>query len=244
MVSVVLAAEGGVTVGEHWTGTIFGMTVNLDTILATAIAGAIVVGLGLMVARGASVGKPTKLQIAFEVTKEAIEDQVEQSLGIRTAPWVVPFAFTIALVILFSNLMAIPPTEAYLPPPTADTNLTFALSIVVMLCVWFTAIKRNPGHFFAEFKNPLAIIEELVKPLSLALRLFGNVLSGVIMIQVILLLPIYIFWAPFTLWKLFDIFIGILQAVIFTVLTIVYFSQAIDTSHDEKAEKAEKAEAH
>ncbi len=235
MVGVVLAAEGGVSVGEHWTGTIFGMTVNLDTILATVIAGALIVGLGLYVARGASVGKPTKVQLAFEVTKEAIEDQVEQSLGIRTAPWVVPFAFTIALLILFCNLLAILPTEAILPPPTADTNLTFALSIVVMACVWFTAIKRNPGHFFAEFKNPLAIIEELVKPLSLALRLFGNVLSGVIMIQVILLLPIYVFWAPFTIWKLFDIFIGVLQAVIFTVLTIVYFSQAI-VSDDKKAE--------
>lgn len=237
MVSVVLAAEGGVTVGEHWTGTIFGMTVNLDTILATVIAGALIVGLGLYVARGASVGKPTKVQLAFEVIKEAIEDQVEQSLGIRTAPWVVPFAFTIALLILFSNLMAILPTEAILPPPTADTNLTFALAIVVMACVWFTAIKRNPRHFFAEFKNPLAIIEELVKPLSLALRLFGNVLSGVIMIQVILLLPIYVFWAPFTIWKLFDIFIGVLQAVIFTVLTIVYFSQAVVSDKD-------KAEAH
>jgi F-type H+-transporting ATPase subunit a len=234
VVSVVLAAEGGVTVGEHWTGTIFGMTVNLDTILATVIAGALIVGLGLYVARGASVGKPTRVQLAFEVTKEAIEDQVEQSMGIRTAPWVVPFAFTLALLILFCNLLAILPTEAILPPPTADTNLTFALSIVVMACVWFTAIKRNPGHFFGEFKNPLAIIEELVKPLSLALRLFGNVLSGVIMIQVILLLPIYVFWAPFTIWKLFDIFIGVLQAVIFTVLTIVYFSQAIVS--DDKAE--------
>jgi len=231
----VLAAEGGVSVGEHWTGTIFGLTVNLDTILATVIAGAVIVGLGLFVARGASVGKPTKVQLAFEVTKQAIENQVEQSLGIRTAPWVVPFAFSIALVILFSNLLAILPTEAILPPPTADTNLTFALSLVVMLCVWFTAIKRNPGHFFSEFKNPLAIVEELVKPLSLALRLFGNVLSGVIMIQVILLLPIYVFWAPFTIWKLFDIFIGVLQAVIFTVLTIVYFGQAIES---------DKAEAH
>ena len=222
-----ILAAGGVSVGEHWTGSIFGMSVNLDTIVATLVAGAIVIGMGLFVARGASVGKPTKVQLAFEATKSAIEDQVEQSLGIRTAPWVVPFAFAIALIILFSNLLAILPTEEILPPPTADTNLTFALSLVVMLCVWFTAIKRNPGHFFSEFKNPLAIVEEIVKPLSLALRLFGNVLSGVIMIQVIVLLPIYVFWVPFTIWKLFDIFIGVLQAVIFTVLTIVYFGQAV-----------------
>ncbi len=236
--NIVLAAGGGVSVGEHWTGSIFGMSVNLDTIVATLIAGAIVIGLGLYVARGASVGRPTKVQLAFETTKDAIEDQVEQSLGIRTAPWVVPFAFAIALMILFCNLLAILPTEEVLPPPTADTNLTFALSLVVMLCVWFTAIKRNPGHFFGEFKNPLAIIEEIVKPLSLALRLFGNVLSGVIMIQVIVLLPIYVFWVPFTIWKLFDIFIGVLQAVIFTVLTIVYFGQAVVNEDVKAAEGA------
>jgi F-type H+-transporting ATPase subunit a len=225
--NIVLAADGTISVGEHWTGSIFGMPVNLDTIVATLVAGAIVVVLGLLVARGASVGRPTKLQLAFESTKDAIEDQVEQSLGVRTAPWVVPFAFTIALLILIANLLAVLPTEEVLPPPSADTNFTFALSLVVMFSIWFTAIKRNPGHFFAEFKNPLAIIEEIVKPLSLALRLFGNVLAGVIMVQVIVLLPLFVFWAPFTIWKLFDIFIGILQAVIFTVLTIVYFGQAV-----------------
>jgi F-type H+-transporting ATPase subunit a len=74
---------------------------------------------------------------------------------------------------------------------------------------------------------PLNLIEELAKPVSLALRLFGNVLSGVIMIQLIGLLPAYLLWAPFTAWKLFDIFIGLLQAVIFTILTIIYFGQAL-----------------
>jgi F-type H+-transporting ATPase subunit a len=225
--NIVLAAGGSISVGEHWTGSIFGMAVNLDTIVATLVAGVIVIALGLYVARGASVGNPTKIQLAFEATKAAVEDQVEQSLGVRTAPWVVPFAFTIALLILVANLLAVLPTEEVLPPPSADTNFTFALSLVVMFSIWFTAIKRNPGHFLAEFKNPLAIIEEIVKPLSLALRLFGNVLAGVIMVQVIVLLPLFVFWAPFTIWKLFDIFIGILQAVIFTVLTIVYFGQAV-----------------
>ncbi|MFC5993223.1 F0F1 ATP synthase subunit A [Pseudonocardia hispaniensis] len=229
-----LAAGGGeVKIGEHWTAHPFGFTLNLDTIVGTLVAGAIVVGLGLWVAHGASVGKPTKLQIALEVTKEQIEQQVEDNLGIRTAPWVVPFAFTIALLILLSNLLAILPSEEWLPPPTADVNLTFALSIVVMLAVWFTAIKRHPVRFFAHFKNPMAIIEELTKPISLSLRLFGNVLSGVIMIQLIILLfPIWLFWVPFTAWKLFDIFIAVLQAVIFTILTIIYFGQALGGESD------------
>ncbi|GEL17546.1 F0F1 ATP synthase subunit A [Pseudonocardia asaccharolytica] len=232
--AVLLAAEGGeIHIGKHWTVSLLGFTLNLDTIIATLVAGAIVIGLGLWVARRASVGKPTKLQIAFEVTKEQIEQQVEDNLGIRTAPWVVPFAFAIALLILFSNLLAILPSEEWLPPPTADVNLTFGLSFVVMLAVWFTAIKRHPVRFFAHFKNPMAIIEEITKPISLSLRLFGNVLSGVIMIQLIILLfPVWLFWVPFTAWKLFDIFIAVLQAVIFTILTIIYFGQALAEESD------------
>lgn len=225
--SVLAAGESGIEIGKHWTVTVAGFTLNMDTILATLVAGGILIGLGLWVARRASVGRPTKLQLFFETCKDAIETQVEENLGVRTAPWVVPFAFTIALLILFCNMLAILPTEAILPPPTADVNLTYALALIVMFTVWFTAIKRHPGRFFSHFKNPMAIIEEITKPVSLALRLFGNILSGVIMIQLILLMPIYVFWAPFTAWKLFDIFIAILQAVIFTILTIIYFGQAI-----------------
>lgn len=233
MSATVLAAnDSGVEIGNHWTVDVGGLSVNMDTIVGTLLSGAIVIGLGLMVARRASVGKPTKLQIFFETIKEQIEDQVEQNLGIKTAPWVVPFAFAIAMLILFANLLAILPTEELVPPPTADVNLTFALAFVVMAVVWWTAIKRQPRRFFGHFKNPMAIIEEITKPVSLSLRLFGNVLSGTIMIQLIVALPVYILWAPFTIWKLFDIFIAVLQAVIFTILTIIYLGQAISEDAD------------
>lgn len=232
MSATVLAADSGVEIGNHWTVEVAGYSLNMDTIVGTLLSGAIVIGLGLWVARGANAGNPTRLQIFFETIKEAIEDQVEENLGIKTAPWVVPFAFAIAMLILFSNLLAILPTEAILPPPTADVNLTFALALVVMFVVWWTAIKRQPGRFFGHFKNPMAIVEEITKPISLSLRLFGNVLSGTIMIQLIVALPVYILWAPFTIWKLFDIFIAVLQAVIFTILTIIYLGQAIGEDAD------------
>lgn len=230
--SILAASDSGIEIGEHWTVDVFGFSLNMDTIVGTLLSGGVVIALGLLVARGASVGKPTKLQIFFETIKEQIEDQVEQNLGLKTAPWVVPFAFAIAMLILFANLLAILPTEQFLPPPTADVNLTFALALVVMFTVWWTAIKRHPGRFFGHFKNPMAIVEEITKPISLALRLFGNVLSGTIMIQLIVGLPFYILWAPFTVWKLFDIFIAVLQAVIFTILTIIYLGQAIGEEAD------------
>jgi len=60
--------------------------------------------------------------------------------------------------------------------------------------------------------------------LTLALRLFGNIFSGVIMVSLIGLFPAFILWAPDVIWKLFDAFIGLIQAFIFALLTIIYFS--------------------
>jgi len=57
----------------------------------------------------------------------------------------------------------------------------------------------------------------------LSLRLFGNIFSGVIMVGLIALFPAYILWAPNVVWKLFDLFIGLIQAFIFALLTILYF---------------------
>jgi F-type H+-transporting ATPase subunit a len=71
---------------------------------------------------------------------------------------------------------------------------------------------------------PINIIEELVRPVTLALRLFGNIFSGTIMVSLIALFPAWILWAPDVIWKLFDMFIGLIQAFIFALLTILYFS--------------------
>jgi F-type H+-transporting ATPase subunit a len=80
---------------------------------------------------------------------------------------------------------------------------------------------------------PLTVIEELVKPFTLALRLFGNIFAGGIMVSIIGLIPIYAFWGPNIVWKLFDMFIGLIQAFIFALLTIIYFGMAGGDSHDE-----------
>jgi F-type H+-transporting ATPase subunit a len=72
-------------------------------------------------------------------------------------------------------------------------------------------------------------VEEIAKPISLSLRLFGNIFAGVIMVGLIAMLPAYIMWAPNAIWKTFDLFVGLIQAFIFALLTILYFSQATET---------------
>ncbi len=86
--------------------------------------------------------------------------------------------------------------------------------------------------FFAKprWLAPIRILEELMKPVTLSLRLFGNIFSGGIMIALLLAIPIYFFPATiaFSLaWKLFDMFIGVIQAFIFALLTILYYQFAV-----------------
>jgi F-type H+-transporting ATPase subunit a len=104
-------------------------------------------------------------------------------------------------------------------------------------------VKGYFKHFAEPFPVllPLNILEELVKPITLALRLFGNIFAGGIMIALIGLMPVYIFWAPEVLWKLFGMFIGAIQAFIFALLTILYFGMA-GAGHDEHEEDHEEAE--
>jgi F-type H+-transporting ATPase subunit a len=177
---------------------------------------------------------PSRLQLIFEAVTDQVERQVESNLGIRTAPFVVPLAITLFFFILISNWLAVLPHawEEYIRPPTSDVNLTFALAIFVMVLVWITGIRVKGKHYFKHFIEPypallpLNIIEELTKPVTLSLRLFGNILAGTVMVSVLGLMPAFVQWLPTSAWKLFDLFIGLLQALIFALLTILYFAFA------------------
>ncbi len=247
MSEYVLAAEGGITVGEHIETQFLGLTLNVDTIISTLIAAAIVGGFAFYLRVKATSGVPSGLQLMFETVVNQVEKQVESNIGIRTAPFVVPLAITLFFFILVANWMSILPHsfEEYVRPPTADVNLTFALAIFVILLVHITGIRVKGKHYFRHFIEPfplllpLNIIEELVKPVTLALRLFGNILSGTIMVAVIALMPAFALWLPTTAWKLFELFIGLLQALIFALLTILYFGFA--AGQDDETEVKEEA---
>ncbi len=223
--------------GLHHTWDVFGLTFNVDTILSTIIAGVIVIGLGLMVARKASARKPTGAQLAFEAVTDQVEAQVESTLGIKNAPFVVPLAMALFLFILIANWLSVIPTPGdpeYLPPAAADINFTLALAAIVILTMHFVGVRRKGfgGYYHHLFKPswvlfPINLIEELAKPVTLALRLFGNIFSGTIMISLIALFPAYILWAPNVVWKTFDLFIGAIQAFIFALLTVLYFASIV-----------------
>lgn len=220
--------------GEHIQWHLFGMAFNVDTILGTLVAGAIVIVLGLLVRRSASVRQPGKLQLFWETIVEQVEKQVEESIGVKTAPFVIPLAITLFLFIFVANLLALIPTghhPEYMPPPASDVNFTYALALTVIVWMHIVGIRKKGVRSYYHhlirpywFMLPINIVEEIARPLTLALRLFGNIFSGVIMVSLIAAFPWFLLWAPEILWKLFDAGIGLIQAFIFALLTVLYFA--------------------
>lgn len=231
-----LAAQDiGDEIGHHITVTIGGLTFNADTIWSTVLAAGIVIGLGLLLRRRVTSGVPSRLQLIWEGVVEQVTDQVEAQIG-RTAPFVVPLAIALFMFILIANWIELVPTMEKLPSPSADVNLTFALALVVIIWVHIISIRRKGVKaYFKHYTQPyvaltpINVVEELSRPVTLALRLFGNIFSGTIMLLLIGLFPFFVSWAPNAVWKLFDMFIGVIQAFIFALLTILYFAGAVET---------------
>ena len=241
-----ILAEGAIEVGHHETAHWLGMTVNVDTVLATAIAGLVVIGLAFFLrAKVTSTGVPSGVQLFWEAITIQMRGQIEQAIGMKIAPFVLPLAVTLFVFILVANWIAVLPvqygtadgkTHELLKPPAADINFVLALALFVFICyhaagVWRRGVIGHPikvlkGH--VAFLAPINLVEEIAKPISLSLRLFGNIFAGGIMVSLIALFPWYIQWLPNAIWKTFDLFVGLIQAFIFALLTILYFSQSME----------------
>jgi F-type H+-transporting ATPase subunit a len=242
MSTAVPLASSEIEIGHHVQVELFGFTFNVDTIWTTVVAGAIVLGMGFLVRARVTSAVPSKIQMVWELLIGTVTRQVEQSLG-RINPFVVPLAVSLFAFILIANWLELIPSGEdphLLPAPTADVNLTYALGLLVIIGVHVFSIKTKGfkgyvKHYFEPYPVlfPINLIEELVKPFTLALRLFGNIFSGAIMLTLIALFPLYIMWGPNAVWKAFDLFVGLIQAFIFALLTILYFGMA-SAAHDEE----------
>ncbi|MGH3328033.1 MAG: F0F1 ATP synthase subunit A [Streptomycetales bacterium] len=228
----VLAVEE-IHIGTHHTVEVAGFTLNIDTIASTAVAGLIVVGFGLFLRSRVTSEVPGKAQLLWESVVGSVQREVEANMG-RVAPYVVPLAVSLFFFILIANWIEIVPTEHTLPAPTADVNLTYALGLLVIGWATVAGVRQRGvvsyvKHFFQPYwwLFPINLIEEITKPVTLALRLFGNIFSGGIMITLIALFPAVLIPFPNAAWKLFDMFIGVIQAFIFALLTILYFGTAV-----------------
>lgn len=246
MTETILAAESGIQVGHHTEANWFGLTVNTDTVLATAVAAVIVLALAFFLrAKVTSTGVPSGVQLFWEAITVQLRNQVEAAIGMKIAPFVLPLAVTLFVFILVANWLSVLPVQytdssgaihELLKPPASDINFVLALALFVFICYHAAGIwRRGPlGHPVRLLKGhvalmaPINLVEEIAKPISLSLRLFGNIFAGGILVALIALFPPWIMWAPNAIWKSFDLFVGAIQAFIFALLTILYFSQSME----------------
>jgi F-type H+-transporting ATPase subunit a len=199
-------------------------------------------------------GEPSKVQAVFEWGYDQLRSLIKTNVS-DDALFIIPLAMTIFLYILIANWIEVFPLAFFpiLHGANADLNQTLAMGLIVFFVVqWYSVRVLGSGGFLLRFTKPfelplpvrilfipLNVLEELVKPATLALRLFGNIFAGAVMIGLIatfgtLQLPV-VGSLPATIlgsvllaiWKAFDvIFIGFIQAFIFMLLTVIYFGAA------------------
>ncbi|MGZ8189747.1 MAG: F0F1 ATP synthase subunit A [Methylococcaceae bacterium] len=254
MATEVHAAEGATGyIIHHLTPLHFGegfWTLNLDTLFFSAVLGALFIWFFKMAAEKATAEVPSLVQSFAEMLIEFVDSQVKDSFH-GHSKLIAPLALTIFCWVFLWNFMDLFPVDIlpligslmgvdYLRVvPSTDLNATFAMSISVFCLIIFYSIKIKGAWGFAKeltlqpfgpwllpFNLLLKLVEEIAKPISLALRLFGNLYAGELIFILIALLPWYIQPVLSFPWAIFHILIITLQAFIFMVLTIVYLSMA------------------
>lgn len=218
----------------HWQVGPF--IVNSDTMVFNWITMAVVILIGFAAGRIAKRKQrvPSGAQNALEAIFEALGSQFEQALGAKASRFT-PLLITLFLYLLVANWVGLIPN---MKSPTSDVNVTFGLAIMVMIIVHLSGmfdkgVSKYLGHFLQPHwaMLPLNLVEEVAKPTTLAFRLFGNILAGEILIVILLILvPV---WMPVinTAWLGVSVFVGVIQAFIFTMLSMSYISNAVKDEH-------------
>lgn len=230
-------------------------TLNIDTLIFSWITGLIFIGIFYAAARKATSGVSGNLQNFVEILVEFADRSVADAFSGKR-DFMGPLALTIFVWVLFWNLLDLLPVD-WMPSlaaamgieylrivPSADMNATFGLSLSVLLLIVFYGIKgKGAGGYGREWlTHPFGshwalipanvlmnLVELIAKPVSLGMRLFGNLYAAEIIFILIALLPWWIQWIPGTAWAIFHILVIPLQAFLFMTLTIVYISLAYES---------------
>jgi len=189
--------------------------------------------LAFVFTRNLSIEKPGKLQVIAELLVETVNKFCRESIGPRWETFV-PYIGTMLLYIGLSNIIVlfnfIP--GLYIYPPTKDINITGTAAVISILVVLFVGFRYKGFTGWVKglaqpmpLMVPFRLLEYVTKPLSLCLRLFGNIVAGFIIMELLLsFAPLAA--SPFSAY--FDLFDGILQAYIFVYLTSIYIGEAVE----------------
>jgi len=228
-------------------------TFNYDSLISSALAVLVTLVVAFWIRSQLRPGEPGKVQAIYEWGYDLLRGLIKDNVS-EDAVFIIPIAMTLFLYILVGNWLEILPLGFFpiLHGANADLNQTLALGLIVISVVqWYSVRVLGWRGYLRRFTKPfelplparivfipLNILEEAVKPVTLSLRLFGNIFAGGVMIVLIASAGWHLEFlgpVPHTIistivlgvWKAFDvIFIGFIQAFIFMLLTVIYFGAA------------------
>lgn len=198
-----------------------------DSVVVTWIIMALLVVLSLLLTRKLSVRSPGKVQIALEWAVQFLNNFIKTNIGTHWRPFA-PWLGTVALYIGISNLIGI----LGLTPPTKDISVTTALAIMSMLLIYGSQFRYNGllgglKKFAAPMPLllPINLMEVVIRPLALCMRLFGNILGAYIIMEMLKFVVPVVLPAIFSIY--FDLFDGLIQTVVFVFLTTLFTGEGI-----------------
>ena len=233
---------------------LFGLQVNIsETVVSMWIVSAIIIVFCILVSRLKLKTVPGRFQAFLEMCLSAITNFTKGRVGSKYAKQVAPFLLSVIIFLGLSNIISvfsfIPPSKFFsdvlgiewfrsepffeLRPPTKDLNVPFAMSLITVYMMIYYPIKLKglKGYGKAMISPmpimlPFKLLDYAVKPLSLTLRLFGNVLAAYIIMEIIhVLVPVFL---PAALCLYFDFFDGLLQAFVFVFLSSLYIGDFLE----------------
>jgi len=239
-------------VGSHltWHWPLLG-SVHADTILTTWLVMLVSLAFFWYMGRSYKSNRVNKRQATFEGIVNYLADLTSSTIGKHGERFVPIFIGMFFFIFILNQIGFFPFKELGLPfggSPTADLNTTVAFALLVFFGIQFVAVRQSGikayAHLFKPFifLFPLNVVEELARPVVLALRLFFNIFVGELLLFVIATIirsnvhvgPVNLSLGaaviPFLL-QFFNFFVGTLQAFVFTLLSIVYLSLATAEEH-------------
>ena len=219
-------------IGVREVAHVAGLTFNVETLYMTWLTMAVILLLAFLATRSLKL-VPSGWQNLIEMVITALHEQIDATMGER-GRMLAPMMIALFLFLLVANWIGLVPT---LSSPTNDLNTTLGLALLVVVMLHVLGLYFKGMGYIKHFFQPVApfviinMFEEVAKPITLAFRLFGNILAGEILIIILLkLMPIWM-PVPSVIWLAFSIFVGGVQAFIFTMLSMAYLANGV--KHDD-----------
>jgi len=218
---------------SHHLVEFMGYSFHLDTIRVTLVTDLVVIVFAVLLTRNLKPFPETRRQNAIEMLAEFWVNQIESMAGPHGKK-TVPIIMTLFVYLFWANQLGLVPGFT---SPTNDLNATLGLAVLmVILAHVLGCIQKGFFHYMKHFIEPsfvflpINLLEECTKPVTLACRLFGNIFAGEILLMILnMLAPLFI---P-TIWLGFSVFVGLVQALIFSIISITYFANALKPEEQE-----------